>query len=56
MKKTTISEAFGRKLRTSRTSTEQLNIWANKEKTAEVTTMPKLLKNVQFGDKILIFE
>ena len=45
MKKTTISVAFGRKFRSSRTSTEQLNIWASKEKTAKETTMPKIIED-----------
>ena len=44
IKKTTISLAFGRKLSTSRTFTEHLNIWSSKEKTAKVTTMPKIIE------------
>ena len=44
IKKTTMSVAFGRKLRTPRTSTEYLNIRSSKEKTAEVTTMPKIIE------------
>ena len=45
IKKTTISVAFGRKLRTSRTSTEHLNIWSSKEKTAKVTAKPKIVED-----------